>query len=124
MKKIIFSLAAFCVISLTAQPILNSSILNHRSAYVMDIGKDEKIKIVSNRATGDMQLRFTATHAGKVTIKILNEAGEMVLKQTNVVSNSINNIRLKNALDLAEGMYSVHVFSMNESYTTSFIIWK
>ena len=71
-----------------------------------------------------MQLRFTADKAEKVTIKIINGAGQMVLKQLNDVSGTINNIPLKNALTLAEGLYTVFLISGSETYSTSFLLWK
>ena len=89
-----------------------------------DGGKKKEIKIVSNRASGDLQLRFTADKAEKVTIKILDNAGQMVLKQTSEVKNNVNNIPLKNALDLAEGQYTVYLISSDETFSTSFLIWK
>jgi hypothetical protein len=48
----------------------------------------------------------------------------MVLKQISEVKGSVNNIPLKNALDLAEGQYTVYLISGKETYSTSFLIWK
>jgi len=110
---------------MVAQPSFSNPNAENRVICKNDNGtKKKEIKIVSSRASGDMQLRFTADKAEKVTIKILNEAGQMLLKQTNVVTASINNIPLKKALELAEGQYTVFLISSSETYSTSFLIWK
>jgi len=125
MKKIIYAFTLLCALSFAAQPSFSYSIPENCTTRKNDSGSEKKgIKIVSNRASGGMQLRFTADRAEKVTIKILNEAGQMLLKQKNVVTASINNIPLKNALELAEGQYTVFLISSSETYSTSFIIWK
>jgi len=125
MKKIIYSLTTLCVLNMVAQPSFSNPNAEYRVICKNDNGtKKKEIKIVSSRASGDMQLRFTADKAEKVTIKILNEAGQMLLKQTNVVTASINNIPLKKALELAEGQYTVFLISSSETYSTSFLIWK
>jgi len=125
MKKIIYSFTFLCALSLTAQPSFSYAIAENNAICKNDNGsKKKEIKIVSSRASGEMQLRFTAEKAEKLTIKILNDAGQMVLKQTNNVRASVNNIPLKNALDLAEGQYTVYLISGSETYRTSFLIWK
>lgn len=124
MKKIIYSLTILCVLSLVAQTSFSNSVADNYVIHKNDRDKKKGIKIVSSRASGDMQLRFTADKAEKVTIKILNYAGEMVLKQINDVAASSNNIPLKNALELEEGQYTVFLISSSETYSTSFLIWK
>lgn len=125
MKKIIYSFTLLCALSLAAQSSFSYGIAESKLICKHDNGSNRKeIKIVSSRATGDMQLQFTAEKAGKVTIKILNDAGQMVLKQTNDVTASVNNIPLKKALELAEGQYTVYLISSRETYSTSFLIWK
>ncbi len=125
MKKIIYSLTLLSVLSLVTQPSFSNSTSKKNVICKNEHGsKKKEIKIVSNRASGDMQLRFTADKAEKVTIKIINGAGQMVLKQLNDVSGTINNIPLKNALTLAEGLYTVFLISGSETYSTSFLLWK
>lgn len=125
MKKKIYSITLLCVLSLVAQPSFSYSIAEANVICKNDNGnKKKEIKIVSSRTSGDMQLRFTADKAEKVTIKILNESGQMILKQIYTVTASINNIPLKNALELAEGQYTVFLISGSETYSTSFLIWK
>ena len=125
MKKKIYSFTLLCVLSLAALPSFSNFIaennVNSNDNHRM---KKKEIKIVSSRTSGDMQLRFSADKAEKVTIKILNDAGQLVLKQVNDVIGSTNNIPLKNALALAEGQYSVFLISGSETYRTSFLIWK
>lgn len=125
MKKKIYSFTLLCVLSLIAQPSFSYSISKNKVNCNNDHRtKKKEIKIVSSRASGDMQLRFSADKAETVTIKILNDAGQLVLKQVNNVTVSINNIPLKNALELAEGQYTVFLISGNETFSTSFLIWK
>ena len=125
MKKIIYSFTFLCVLSLLAQPAFSiTKAVNNCITHYDNGGKKKEIKIVSNRASGDMQLRFTADKAEKVTIKILNNTGKMVLEQTSEVKNSVNNISLKNALNLAEGQYTVFLISSDETFSTSFLIFK
>ncbi len=112
------------MLSLVAQTSFSNSVADNYVIHKNDRDKKKGIKIVSSRASGDMQLRFTADKAEKVTIKILNYAGEMVLKQINNVAASSNNIPLKNALELEEGQYTVFLISSSETYSTSFLIWK
>ena len=114
MKKIIYSLTLLSVLSLVTQPSFSNSTSKKNVICKNEHGsKKKEIKIVSNRASGDMQLRFTADKAEKVTIKIIND-----------VSGTINNIPLKNALTLAEGLYTVFLISGSETYSTSFLLWK
>ena len=125
MKKIIYSFTFLCVLSLLAQPAFSiTNAIDNCISHYDNGGKKKEIKIVSNRASGDMQLRFTADKAEKVIIKILDNAGQMVLKQTSEVKNNVNNIPLKNALNLAEGQYTVYLISGEETFSTSFLIWK
>ena len=90
--KIIFTLTVFVVFSLMASPAQSSSVTNNPA----DKGeKNKSITIGSNRASGDMLVRFTAEKAGTVSIEVLNESGKVVLQQTNKITNSINAIPLK-----------------------------
>ena len=119
--KIIFTLTVFVVFSLMASPAQSSSVTNNPA----DKGeKNKSITIGSNRASGDMLVRFTAEKAGTVSIEVLNESGKVVLQQTNKVTNSINAIPLKQATSLNEGHYTVRLTSNNETFTTQFLIWK
>ncbi len=125
MKKIIFTLTVLSLFSLTAQPVYSISFTNHSfSGKTDDGGKKKAISIGSNRASGNMQLRFTADKAGEANITILNKSGKIVLQQTNEVTNSLNTIPLTSATGLAEGSYTVRLISNNETYTTRFLIWK
>jgi uncharacterized membrane protein len=125
MKKIILSLTVLCVLILTANPVFSTSRKNQSYCSKKDKSiKKKEISIGSNRASGDLQLRFLAAVAGKVSITILNETGEIVLQQTNEVSKSINHIPVKKVLELTEGPYTVHLISNNETFTTRFLIWK
>jgi len=126
MKKIIFTLAMLFVFSLTTQLVFSTSLTTYHFGYTnyRDSSKDEKVQIISNGPSGEMHLRFTTAKAGRVKVKILNEAGKMMFKQTYVVTHSINFIPLKKAAILPEGTYTLHVSTDHESHTTSFLIWK
>ena len=125
MKKIIFTLTVLCVLSLTSQPVFSSTFTHHSlSGNADNGGKKQAISIGSNRASGNMQLRFTSGKAGEASITILNESGKIVLQQTNQVTNSINTIPLTNATELPEGNYTIRLISNNETMTTRFMIWK
>lgn len=123
MKKIIFSLAAIVMLCLSAQAVFSTSIQFERF-YGKKIDKKKEITIGANRASGEMQLHFTADKAGAATISIFNESADLVLQQTEQVKNNFNTIPLKNATRLTEGTYTVRVFLNNETYTTRFMIWK
>ncbi|MEP7108747.1 MAG: T9SS type A sorting domain-containing protein [Ferruginibacter sp.] len=125
MKKIIFTLAILSVLGLTAQPVSGTSFANLSFSDKADEGgKKKEISIGSNRASGDMLLRFTADKSGEAIITILNESGKIVLQQTNQLRNTINTIPLKNITSLAEGSYMVRLVSNNEIYTTRLLIWN
>lgn len=121
MKKIIFTLTVFALFTLIASPAQSSSVTDN------PISKGEKkpgITLGSNRASGDMLVRFTAEKAGEVSIAVVDEAGKVVLQQTNKVTNSANAIPLKNVTSLNEGFYTVRLVSNNETFTTPLLIWK
>ncbi len=125
MKKIIYSLTILCVLNVVALPSFSNPVAENPVISKNDNGSKKKgIKIVSSRASGDMQLRFTADKAEKVTVKILNEAGQMVLKQIDDIFPTVNIIPLKKSLELPEGQYTVFLISGGETYSTSFLIWK
>ena len=126
MKKIIFTLAILFVFSLATQPVFSTSLTTYNPGYTNynDSSKDEKVQIISNGPSGEMHLRFTTAKAGRVKVKILNEAGKMMFKQTCVVTHSINFIPLRKAAILPEGTYTLHVSTDHESHTTTFLIWK
>jgi hypothetical protein len=123
--KIIFTLLVLSVLSLTAQRLYPASFTTHSfNSKTNNSDKKKEISIGSNRESGELQLHFTAGKEGEAIITILNEAGKIILRQTNQVTNSINIIPLKNATGLTEGSYTVHLISNKETYTTRFMIWK
>lgn len=123
MKKIFYSLSVIAILSLTAQPAYNAPIIEYSFNFIKD-GKKIEVTIGTNRASGEMQLRFTSDQAGKASITVVNESGEIVLEQTAEVVNNNNAIPLKNATQLTEGYYTVRLILNNETYFTRFIIWK
>lgn len=122
MKKIFTSLAFLFVLCLAAQPLFSNNYLT--TTFLGKDGKNKQLKIVSNRKSGDIQLRFTAEKAGLASIKILTEAGEVVLQQTSNASVNVNTVSLKNAMDLKEGLYLVQLVLNNETSNTKFLLWK
>ncbi len=88
------------------------------------VEKKTTITVSSNRATGDMLLYIVAEKAGEATISLVNESGSTVLQQTNKVTKSKNVISLKDIQALAEGTYTVRMVLHNQTFSTTFMIWK
>ncbi|MBC7889168.1 MAG: T9SS type A sorting domain-containing protein [Ferruginibacter sp.] len=122
MKKIIFSLTVLCLIAISALPAYSTSLTNFSKTKNGNVKKE--ISIGTNRASGEMLLRFTAHKEGAASITIINESGKIVWQQTNQVRSSINIIPLKNAILLSEGSYTVRLIVNNETYTKGLLIWK
>lgn len=124
MKKF-FTLTVLVVFGLTVQPAYSASFTNNNfSKNKDDGGKKKEISIGSDRASGDMVLRFTASKAGEASITVLNETGKIVMRQTSKVTNSANTISLKDATALPEGRYTVQLTSNNKTLSADFHIWK
>ena len=123
MKKIFFSCIVIAMFSLTAQSAYSASFTVHSVNGIND-DKNKTISIGTNRASGEMLLRFTANRSGKASISVLNATGEIVLQQTDQVTNSNNTIPLKNATQLPEGSYTVRLIVNNDTYSTRLLIWK
>lgn len=121
MKKIFTSAFILFVLCIAVQPLFSNSTSN---LFTGKDGKSKELSIVSNRKTGDLQIRFTAQKEGEVSIKILNESGILVLEQSNHVTANVNTIPLKKAMELHEGFYSIQVLLNNEVAKTKFLIWK
>ncbi|MEP7142956.1 MAG: T9SS type A sorting domain-containing protein [Ferruginibacter sp.] len=123
--KIIFTLIILSVFSLTTQAAHAATFPNAGCGIKTDeVDKKNELRIGSNRESGDMQLYFTAEKEGDAIITILNKSGEIVLQQTNRLTNSNNIIPLKNATALTEGSYTLRLLSNNETYTARFLVWK
>jgi hypothetical protein len=123
MKKIFFSLTVIAIFCLKGQAATCASFTNYSYNPIKD-GKKMEITIGANRASGEMQLRFTTGKPGKAAITVFNESGAIVLQQTDEVTNNINIIPLKNATRLTEGSYKVRLILNNETYITRFMIWN
>jgi len=123
MKKIILSSTVIFMLSLTTLAAFNPPITIN-PFIGKDGGKNKEISIGTNRATGEMQVRFTTEQVGKASITVLNASGDIVLQQTNEVTISSNSIPLKNATQLKEGSYTVRLALNNETYHTRFMIWE
>ena len=119
--KSIFTLTVLIVLSLSTTSAFCTSGSNKPS---IDGGKKKEITIGSNRASGDMLLRFNATKAGEVSIIIFNEDGKVVSQQTNQVNKRNNVIVLKNATSLPEGAYTVELTANGETHITGFMMLK
>ena len=125
MKKLTFTLSVFCMLSLATQPVFSATTTNQRFNDRSKTGKNKNaLSIGSNRATGDLQLHFTADKAGKASILVLNESGEIMLHQTDELTDCINTIPLKNATELTGGSYVVRLTLNDITYTANFLIWK
>jgi len=123
MKKITFYLSIAFMLCVSTLPATSNN-LPKASHYNFDNGKDKEISIVSNRASGEAQVRFKASKDAEATITILDEAGKVLLQQNSKVSSGVNTIAIANLLTLNEGTYTVLLVTNNQTYTTRLLLWK
>jgi hypothetical protein len=123
MKKITFTLALVLTLSAITAPTFSNSLQNEAHCK-FDDGKNKEMSIVSNRASGEAQVRFNATKNGEATITVLNEAGKVLLQQSNKLSSGVNNIGITNLLTLNEGTYTVRLTTNNQTYNSRLLLWK
>ncbi len=122
MKKFLLATAIFLIASIASQPAFS-----FKTDQIQVTGNDDRNKdlsILPDRASGEMKVRFKAAKAGTATIEVADEAGKVVLKQAAQLTTGINNVPLVNSLKLNEGFYSVRLVTNNQTYSSSFLIWK
>lgn len=124
MKKIIYSTAILFAICFSIQSAFSNTLSKKAFTNNEEVVKKNEISLVSDRATGNTQVRFKAVKAGQAAITVLDEAGNIVLQQTNEVTSGVNNLPIINLLKLAEGNYTVRLIINNQTYSSKFLLWK
>ena len=123
MKKITFYLSIAFMLCVSTLPATSNN-LPTVSHYNFDNGKDKEISIVSNRASGEAQVRFKSAKDAEAIITVSDEAGKVLLQQNSKLSGGINTIAITNLLTLHEGTYTVQLVTNNQTYSTRLLLWK
>ena len=123
MKKITFTLSIAFMLCVSTASTFGTG-LPKNSYFNIDDRKNSEMSIVSNRASGEAQVRFKATQNGEAIITVLDEAGKILLKQSSKLSTGVNNIGITNLLTLNEGSYTVRLVTNNQTYSSRLLLWK
>jgi phage-related protein len=96
------------------------------SATIYDTRFTDKkgISIMPNGATNDVKIIFKTDKAATGSIAVLDERGKNILQQNASITTGNNNININDFHKLSEGTYTIQLISNNETYTSSFMIWK
>jgi phage-related protein len=125
MKTILITLfAVISIISVNAQGNFDvASQTSSVSSYTHGIEK-KGITIMPNASTNDVKVIFTTDKANTGTVVVLDETGKKVLQQQATIVAGKNSINIDDFHKLNEGTYTIQLTSNNETYTSSFMIWK
>jgi len=82
------------------------------------------ILVMPAKGTNNIKIVFNADKAADAFITVRDEEGKKVLSQTASLSAGNNNIIIDNFTSLKEGSYTIDMGSNNETYTTTFLVWK
>lgn len=82
------------------------------------------ILVMPAKGTNNIKIVFNADKAADAFITVRDEEGKKVLSQTASLSAGNNNIIIDNFTSLKEGPYTIDMGSNNETYTTTFLVWK
>jgi phage-related protein len=125
MKTILITLfAVISIISVNAQGNFDvASQTSSVSSYTHGIEK-KGITIMPNASTNDVKVIFTTDKANTGTVVVLDETGKKVLQQQAAIVAGKNSINIDDFHKLNEGTYTIQLTSNNETYTSSFMIWK
>lgn len=144
MKSILtILLASFTITSVIAQQNFDTAIqpaINASTAKVNSLFTDQAIfsttnnqsyrnlkkgiTIMPNAATHDVKIIFKTDKSAAAKIIVLDESGKNVLQQNAQIAEGDNNINIDNFHSLNDGTYTIQLISNNETYTSTFIIWK
>lgn len=107
---------------------MNSTFYEHSFASttgstVHNIAK-KGISIMPNAATKDVKIIFKTDKAATATVIVLDQNGKNILHQDAQITEGNNNINIDNFHHLNDGTYSIQLITNNETYTSTFIIWK
>jgi hypothetical protein len=121
MKKITFYLSIAIMLCVSTLPATSNSL---STAHNFNNGKDKEMSIVSNRASGQAQVRFKSSKDAEATIIVLDDSGKILLQQNSKLSSGVNTIAITNLLTLNEGTYTVRLVANNQTYSTRLVLWK
>lgn len=124
MKKFLLSIATIAIVSLTATPAFSFSSNNNYGDVAGKEKAGKEMTIVPDRKSGEMTVRFKSSNEATATITVKDEAGKVVLQQTNQLSTGVNNLPITNSLKLAEGTYTLSLVVNSQTYSSSFLIWQ
>jgi hypothetical protein len=128
MKQIINTLViCLAITTVNASPSFINPIAKYKDHTLTDNANDRGrngLAVNPNPKTGDIQVNFKATKAGKATIVVLDESGTIVLQQKVQLVAGKNNININNFNELAEGDYTVCLNTYYGSYSAPFLLWK
>ena len=82
------------------------------------------ITLMPNAGSKDIKVLYTTTEAGNAVIEVLDENGKKLLSQHTTISIGNNNIIINNFFELKEGKYVIQLVGKDNTYTSSFIVWK
>lgn len=125
MKTIFTTLfAVIAIISVNAKGNFDVAIhTSSVSGYTNGIEK-KGITIMPNASTNDVKVIFTSDKAATGKVVVLDETGKKVLQQNATIAAGKNSINIDDFHKLNEGTYTIQLISNNETYTSSFMIWK
>ena len=86
----------------------------------------EKITISPNAKTSQLEIKYQSKFKKKLSGKvvILNAAGNEVKNFTCDIINGSNTICMQNALNLAEGIFTVQLTVKNKTSSTKFVLFN
>ncbi len=124
MKQLItlMAITVFIATATTATPAFDDKKPAGRSRFPEDIKYG--LKVSPNLKTGNAIVTFTSEKTGKGMIVVLNEEGNIVLKQQVTLEEGKNKINVNNFIDLAEGYYTVCLNTSHKTYSAPFLLWK
>ncbi len=145
MKKLfLLSIASYAVIIVSAQSNFNTisqppvtiityqskSLFAQQNTVTGDINTSfqasakKAIVVTPAKGTNNIKIVFNADKASNAIITVLDEEGKKVLSQTAWLIEGNNNIIIDNFTSLKEGTYTIEMANNNETYTSTFLLWK
>ena len=82
------------------------------------------ILVMPAKGTNNIKIVFNADKAADAIITVRDVEGKKVLSQTASLATGSNNIIIDNFTSLKEGTYTIDMGSNNETYTSTFLLWK
>jgi len=84
--------------------------------------ENSELLIKPNPASSFATLHFNSELTGKATLKITDNAGQVVAIQKENVAKGKNSLEISNLSRLGNGIYSVQLIINNEIYTVKLVI--